>query len=278
MKIKARTASYINRPNRVLRLYAVAFLLFIYLPLLVIPVFSFNSGLYVKFPLADFTLDWYRALWDRDPVFQALANSFRVGVAASVVSTVLAVFAAKAISRHRLPGRGPIVGVIMLPLVVPGIIFGVALLVLLNKLGVALSLWTVTLGHVVICLPFAISTLLPRFEGFERSVEEASADLGENGWFTFWRVTFPIVAPGIVASLLMCFTISFDEFILAFFLTGTDATLPMYIWGQLRFPTQFPSMLALSTLILLSSFAIIFISLWIGRIGMRRGATRGAPV
>lgn len=267
---------YISRPNRPLALYALVFLLFIYLPLLVIPVFSFNSGLYARFPLQDFTIGWYLALWDRGPVFDALGNSVRVGVAASVAATLLGVFAAKAIAHHRLPGRGPIVGVIMLPLVVPGIIFGVALLVLVNKLGIPLSLGTVTLGHIVVCLPFAISTLLPRFEGFDRSLEEASSDLGENGWFTFWRITFPIVTPGIVASLLMCFTISFDEFILAFFLTGTDATLPMYVWGQLRFPTQFPSMLALATLILLSSFAIIFLSLWIGRAGLRRDAVTGA--
>jgi spermidine/putrescine transport system permease protein len=99
-------------------------------------------------------------------------------------------------------------------------------------------------------------------------MEEASADLGENGWWTFWRVTFPIMAPGIVASLLMTFTISFDEFIMAFFLSGTQQTLPMYIWGQLRFPSQFPSILALSTLILLTSFGVVFLSLWIGRIGL----------
>lgn len=260
--------SYISQPNRTLRIYALLFMLFIYLPLFIIPVFSFNSGLYVKFPLESFTFDWYFALLDREPVFAALGNSVRVGLTVSILSTVIAVFAAKAIARNRLPGSGPIVAVIMLPLVVPGIIFGVALLILMSRLGVPLSLYTVTLGHIVVCLPFAIATLLPRFEGFDLSMEEASADLGENGWFTFWRITFPIVAPGIVASLLMCFTISFDEFIMAFFLGGTNATLPMYIWGQLRFPTQFPSMLALSTLILAASFIFIFLGLWIGRIGM----------
>lgn len=269
-----KDGTYISQPNIPLRIYALVFLLFIYLPLLIIPVFSFNKGLYVKFPLDTFTVDWYVALWQRGPVFDALGNSFRVGVTASVISTILAVFAAKAITRYRLPGRGPIVGIIMLPLVVPGIIFGVALLVLASKLGIVLSLKTVTIGHIVVCLPFAISTLLPRFEGFDQSMEEASADLGENAWFTFWRITFPIIAPGVVASLLMCFTISFDEFIMAFFLSGTDATLPMYIWGQLRFPTQFPSMLALSTLILLSSFVIIFLSLWIGRLGPLAAAKR----
>lgn len=263
-----KPGTYISQPNSALRLYAVLFMAFIYLPLLILPVFSFNSGLYVKFPLEDFTFNWYLALQDREPVFAALGNSIRVGVTVSIISTVIGVFAAKAIARGRLPGSGPIVGVIMLPLVVPGIIFGVALLILMSRLGITLSLYTVTLGHIVVCLPFAIATLLPRFEGFDHSMEEASADLGENGWFTFWRITFPIVAPGVVASLLMCFTISFDEFIMAFFLGGTNATLPMYIWGQLRFPTQFPSMLALSSLIILTSFIVVFLALWMGRAGL----------
>ena len=106
---------------------------------------------------------------------------------------------------------------------------------------------------------------MPRFEGFDASIEEASADLGENAWWTFWRVTLPMIFPGVIASLLLCFTVSFDEFILAFFLNGTEATLPMYIWGQLRFPQEFPSVLALSSLIIAASFVIVFIGQWINR-------------
>lgn len=155
----------------------------------------------------------------------------------------------------------------MLPLVLPGLILGVALLTLLNRMGVTLSLLTVTIGHVVICLPYAISVLLPRFVGFSRALEEASADLGEPPWRTFWRVTFPCNLPGILACLLMTFTISFDEFFMAFFLGGTESTLPMYIWNQLRFPSDFPSLLALSTLILGFSFILIFASLRLSRVG-----------
>ena len=259
------TESYIRRPNRPLQVYAVIFLIFLYVPILFLPLFSFNDSIYVKFPLKGFTLQWYVELFNREPVWAALMNSIKVGVSTAIISTGLGIFAAKAITRYRLPGRGPIVGFIMLPLVVPGIIFGVALLVLLSRLGVPLSLYTVAIGHVIICLPFAIATLIPRFEGLDPSIEEASADLGENAWWTFWRVTFPVVYPGILASLLLSFTVSFDEFIMAFFLTGTDPTLPMYIWGQLRFPQEFPSVLALSSMILLSSFVIVFIGQWINR-------------
>ncbi len=153
----------------------------------------------------------------------------------------------------------------MLPLVIPGMIIGVAILIFLNRVGVPLSLFTVATGHTLICVPFAIATLIPRFEGFDKSMEEASADLGENGWWTFWRVTMPMVFPGVLASLLLCFTISFDEFILAFFLAGTEATLPIYMYGQLRFPDRLPSVLALGACILVISFFVIFFSQWFAR-------------
>jgi spermidine/putrescine transport system permease protein len=255
------------RPNRPLAVYAAAFAVVLYLPILLIPVFSFNSGVYVRFPLEGFTLNWYWDLFQREPLMRAFWNSVRVACVVSVLSTLMAIPAALAIARYRMPGKAPAVGFIMLPLVLPGLIMGVALLTLLNRMGVTLSLTTVTLGHMVICLPYAISVLLPRFIGFNRSLEEASADLGEPPLRTFWRVTLPCNYPGILACLLMTFTISFDEFFMAFFLSGAQATLPMYIWGQLRFPQDFPSLLALSSLILLFSFVLIFSSLRLAKIG-----------
>jgi spermidine/putrescine transport system permease protein len=197
-----------------------------------------------------------------------------VGLGVAVVSTILGVLAARAIARYRMPGRSALVTFVMLPLVVPGIIFGVALLVFLSRMGVSLSLYTVALGHLIVCLPFAVATLLPRFESFDESLIEASSVLGENPWWTFWRVTLPNVLPGVVASLLLAFTISFDEFIMAFFLSGTETTLPMYIWTQLRFPRELPSVLALSSLILLVSFALVFFALAIARIGAVEPARR----
>jgi len=266
--------TYIKRPNRPLQLYAVIFLIVLYTPVLFLPLFSFNDSLYVRFPLKGFTWQWYGELFEREPVWNALMNSIKIGAAVSVLSTAMGVFAAKAITRYRIPGRGPLVGFIMLPLVVPLIIFGVALLVLLSQLGVPLSLYTVALGHMIICLPFAVATLIPRFEGFDKSIEEASADLGENAWWTFWRVTLPMVLPGVIASLMLTFTVSFDEFILAFFLSGTQPTLPMYIWGQLRFPQEFPSILALASMIIAMSFIVVFIGMWINR-GASFGAVNG---
>jgi spermidine/putrescine transport system permease protein len=266
--------TYIKQPNRTLQIYACLFLFVLYLPVLFIPLFSFNDSIYVRFPMQGFTFNWYVNLWTRDSVWAVLANSIKVGFWVSIVSTALGIVLARAITRYRLPGQSAIIMFAMLPLVVPGIIFGVALMVLVNRLDIPLSLYTVGLGHLIICLPFAIATLLPRFEGFDRSVEEASADLGENGWWTFWRITFPMVAPGIVASLLLTFTISFDEFIMTFFLSGTDTTLPIYIWTQLRFPREFPTVLAMSSIILALSFVLVFVALWIGRMGIVREHTQ----
>lgn len=256
-----------HKPNRWLTGYAVVFMLLLYVPVLFIPLFSFNQGIHARFPIEGFTFDWYRQMVQRRTMMQALYNSLQVAAVVSVASTVMAVFAAKAIVRYRIPGKRSIVSMIMLPLVVPGIIFGVALLMLLSSLQVPLSLITIGAGHMVICLPFSIATLLPRFEGYDASFDEAAADLGESPWFVFWRVTVPIILPGIVASLLMSFTISFDEFIIAFFLAGNEPTLPIYIWNQLRFPQNFPTILAMGSLILFFSFVLVFLGLWIGRLG-----------
>jgi spermidine/putrescine transport system permease protein len=268
--------AFLKRPNRVLTVYAILFLIALYAPILLIPLFSFNDSIYARFPMEGFTTEWFSELWDREPVWDALWASVRVGVSVAILSTALGVLAARAITRYRVPGQGVVVTFIMMPLVIPTIIFGVALLALLSRFGVPLSLYTVALGHLIVCLPFSVATLLPRFEGFDRSLEQASADLGENGWWTFWRITFPLVLPGIVASLLLTFTISFDEFIVSFFLSGNDPTLPVYIWTQLRFPQQFPSILALASLIILFSFPLILIAMSISRLGLSQNATKGA--
>ncbi len=267
--------SYIQRPNRPLHVYALLYLAFLYIPVLFLPLFSFNDSLYIAFPLKGFTTKWYASMIGNEPLLAALLNSIKVGAATAVLATILGIFGAKAVTRYRLPGQKPVVFIIMLPLVIPGIILGVALLMLMSRLGVTLSLYTVALGHILISIPFAMATMIPRFEGFDKSMEEASADLGENSIWTFWRVTFPIVFPGVLASLLLCFTISFDEFIMAFFLAGTDPTLPIYIWSQLRFPQRLPSVLALGACILVISFFVVFFSHWLRRRGMAEGTRAG---
>jgi spermidine/putrescine transport system permease protein len=139
----------------------------------------------------------------------------------------------------------------------------------------SLSLFTVVLGHVLVCIPYSMTVLTSGFEGFDRSLEEASADLGESAFGTFRRVTLPMVAPAIISSLLVCFTISLDEFIIAFFLTGTEATLPIYIWGQLRFAAKLPGVLALGTLLLVASFLLMTVAEILRRRATRRTQNEG---
>jgi len=252
-----------------LALYAVGYLIFLYAPVLLLPLFSFNDSIFVAFPLKGFTLQWYEQMMANGPLKAALVSSLKVGFFVSIISTILGIFAAKAVTRYHLPYRGPIMGLIMLPLVVPSIILGIALLVLVIKvLNIDPSLYTIGAAHVLICVPFAMLVMISRLEGFDKSLEEASLDLGETAWMTFWRVTLPLAMPGIVASMLLCFTTSFDEFLLAFFLAGNEATLPIYIWGQLRLPSQLPSVLALGSCILASSFVIVFLSERLRRRGL----------
>ncbi len=248
--------------------YAIVYLAFLYVPVLFLPLFSFNNSMFIAFPLSGFTTQWYSQMWADAAVSHALFNSLKVGAAAALVSTMLAIPAARALTRYRVPGGASMLAFVNLPLFIPEIVLGISLLILLNATAIPLSLLTVALGHIVVCVPFAITVLVSRFEGFDKSLEEASLDLGENGWMTFWRVTFPLALPGIVSSLLLSFMVSFDDFLIAYFLAGSDVTLPIYIWGQLRFPYKLPSVLALGAFILFVSTVLVVFAEWVRSRGL----------
>lgn len=254
-----------------LLVYAIGYLIFLYLPVLLLPLFSFNDGTIVAFPMKGFTLKWYAQLGAQDTLLQAMANSLIVGAVTAIVATSLGLFAARAYVRYRFKGRELSEGLVMLPLVIPGIIVASSMLVLFISLGLKPSLTTVILGHVFVALPFAVSIMKSAFDDFDQSLEEAAFDLGESVIGTFRRVTLPIVAPGIVASLLVTFTVSFDEFVLAFFLSGNQPTLPVYIWSQIRFPAKLPNTLALGSLLLLASVLLLLTAEY-----FRRRSTKSA--
>jgi spermidine/putrescine transport system permease protein len=252
-----------------LRVYAFLYLAFLYVPVLLLPVFSFNNSLFIAFPLSGFTTRWYAEMAADSEMHAALANTLKVGAAASLSSTILGLLAAKVLARGNLRAGGLFLGLTSLPLFIPEIVLGISLLILVTSSGIGLSLLSVAVGHLLICLPFAIAVLMSRLEGFDASLEEASRDLGEDGWMTFWRVTFPLALPGIVSSLLLTFIVSFDDFMIAFFLCGTDTTLPVYIFGELRFPNKLPGVLALGSTILIASAAMIVFAEWVRHAGMR---------
>ena len=265
-------ASSPARGGRGLLIYAVVYVAFLYAPVVLLPLFSFNDSIFIRFPLSGFTTRWYREMAADQAMQAALWNTLKVGSVAALGSTILGLLTAKALSQGHLPGRSFLLGFTSLPLFVPEIVLGIALLLLVTTVGIPLSLISVAIGHLLICLPFAVAVLLARFEGFDSSLEEASRDLGEDGWMTFWRVTFPLMLPGIVSSLLLTFIVSFDDFMIAFFLSGTEATLPVYIWGELRFPARLPRVLALGATILIASALLIVLAEW-----LRRAGTPQAP-
>lgn len=254
---------------RPLTLYAFLFMAFLYGPILLAPLFSFNDGLFAIFPMKGFTLKHYWTMAGNTGMLNALKNSLIVAVCVSLVATVVSLPAAMALTRFKPPGSAIILAAFSLPLVVPSIVFGVAILIIvLRFLGIELTLWTVGAAHVFICIPFAMTVLMSRLEGFDKSLEEASRDLGDNAWMTFYRVTLPLAWPGIISSLLLCFITSFDEFVLAFFLAGTEPTLPVYLFGQLRFPNKLPGMLALGTSILIFSTILVLVAEFFRRRGL----------
>ncbi|MCP5075918.1 MAG: ABC transporter permease [Rhodobacteraceae bacterium] len=243
-----------------LRAYTILYLVFLYLPVLLLPLFSFNDGTIVAFPIKGWTLEWYRQLGDQDTLIQALVNSLLVGAVSALAATSMGLFAARAYVRFRFPGKKASEGLVMLPLVVPGIIVASSMLVLFISMGLKPSLTAIVLGHTFLALPFSVSIMKSAFDDFDVSLEEAAFDLGSGAVETFRRVTLPIVAPGIVSSLLVSFTVSFDEFVLAFFLSGNQPTLPVYIWSQIRFPAKLPNTLALGSLLLLASILLLVVA------------------
>lgn len=241
-------------------IYASIYLVILYIPILILPLFSFNDSIYIAFPLKGFTFKWYGVLLENEGLHAALGNSLSVALTTALLSTILGTASALALTRYNFRGKNLALGLIMAPLAFPGVILGVSLLVLLNLADIKLSLLTVGFGHVLICTPFSTAVLMSRLEGFEMDLEEASLDLGENRWMTFWRITFWLALPGLISSFMLSFTISFDEFIIAFFLSQGEATLPVYLWSQMRFPDRLPMVLALATILIGVSFLVVYIA------------------
>ncbi|MDP2086666.1 MAG: ABC transporter permease [Gemmobacter sp.] len=252
------------------KMYALGYLVFLYAPILLLPIFAFNDGTIIAFPLQGFTTKWFSQMFGNATLALAVKNSLIIAVSSAVLATCLGVFAARAATRYTFPGKGGIIGLIMLPLVLPEIIVAVSLLGVLLGLGVSLGIWTVILGHVLICTPYAIAILNSAFQSLDRSLEEAAYDLGESRLSTFRLIILPLVAPGIVSSLLISFTISLDEFIIAFFLAGTEPTLPVYIFSQFRFPQAVPAIMALGTILVLLSIMLLAIAEYFRRRGIAK--------
>lgn len=260
-----------------LRLYTIAYLVFLYTPIVILPLFAFNNSTAVAFPLRGFTTEWFSAVFVDTELRGALWNSLIVASATSVLSTAFGIFAARASTRYNFRLKAPLMGLIMLPMVLPEMIMAMALLVVLLSLGIKLSLFTVIMGHVLVCTPFAVAILTSAFQSLDKSLEEAAYDLGEGPFSTFRLVILPLVAPGIISAMLISFTISLDEFIVSNFLKSGEELLSTYIYSKLRFPKYVPNIMALGTILVCVSITLLTLAEFFRRRGVAKagGKTTG---
>lgn len=240
-------------------LYFALFTLFMYLPIALLVVFSFNDSTTLSFPLQGFTLKWYSALGENKELINAVWNSVLVGVLSSLIATALGTMAALGIARYDFPGKSVFLSVAAMPMVIPAVVLGVAMLIVFAQVGIPLTLWTVGIGHVIINVPYSMLIVAARLAGFEANVEEAAMDLGANYWNTLWHITLPMSAPALAAAFLSAFTTSFDEFAVTFFLSGSDTTLPIYLYSQLRFPIRLPLVVTLAAIMMVVSIVTVLV-------------------
>ena len=248
-----------RRPSLLSGYYA-ALIALLYLPIAVLLLFSVNAGTALTFPLRGLTLDWYDRALGAPQALDAARNSVVVGAGSSLVATALAAMVAVLAVRYRFRGKALLLSLAVLPLIVPYVVLGVALLLLFAALEVERSLWTVGAAHSVIAFPYAFLIVVSRLAGMSPELEEAAMDLGASYPTALRRVVLPIVAPAVVSAWLVAFTASFDEFALALFLTGTEPTLPVYIFGQLRFASRFPMLVALAVLVMIGSLTLALLA------------------
>ena len=247
------------RTPRWMALYAAAVFAFLYLPIVVLVVYSFNAQGVGGFPPHDLTLNWYRLLFQDEAIWASVLNSVVVALASVFIALTLGIPAGLALDRANFPGKGIFRRLVLLPLVLPGIITGLSLTMLFHEASVRLSLATVILGHGTALISVATTEVFAGLQKFDRAQEEASLDLGATYWQTFWRVTLPNLKLSIIGAALLIFTLSMDEIAVSFFLIGRDNTLPLEIWGRLRRGIT-PEINAVSTIIFV--FSLCAIVLW----------------
>jgi spermidine/putrescine transport system permease protein len=244
-------------------IYFIILAFLLYLPIILLIIFSFNDSIHLIFPLKGFTLNWYSELSQNRELIKAVQVSIFLGLGVSVVSTLIGTMGAIAIVRFNFPGRDLITAMSAMPLVIPYVILGVSSLILFKQIGIPLSAWAAGIAHVVVSIPYALLIISARLVGFPKNLEEAAMDLGTTYWGALLRVTLPISLPSIIAAFLVCFTISFDEYAISSFLVGTQTTLPVYLYSQLRFPKRLPIVVALAAILMVSSIIILVLAEWL---------------
>ncbi len=235
--------------------------LFLYVPIVAIVVFSFNSGTQISV-WRGFTLGWYAKLFENAALWRACRNSLIVAGIATGIATGIGTTTALAIERHRFRFRTALIRCLYLPIIIPDIVLAIALLTFYVQVRVPLGLITVIIAHGVFNIAYVTIVVRARLQGYDQTLEEAAHDLGANEWQTFWRITLPLIAPGIIGGALLAFTLSIDDFVITFFTAGVGyTTLSVYIYSLLKFGIT-PEINGISTMLLAHSIMLIMLFLW----------------
>ena len=262
---RRRSAIGVGRTRLPLGAFYGAMLVLLYLPIAILFVFSFSTNARLSFPLEGFTLDRYADVLADPSLLGAARNSLIVGAAAATAGTALGTLVALATVRFRFRGRAVLLGLAVLPLIVPFAVMGVAIFLLLVSLDIPKSLLTVAMGHTVIAMPFATLIVLARLSGLDPALEEAAMDLGASYPMALRKVVVPLIGTALLSAWLTCFVVSFDEVALANFLVGGEPTFPVMLYGRLRFGGQLPVLIATAVLLMLASVTLILLALRLRR-------------
>jgi putative spermidine/putrescine transport system permease protein len=242
-----------------LRIWVVMILLFLFIPILLIFFYAFNTSNIESWPIPGLTTKWFVSTWNDENVRNALVVSLQAGLAATVVALVLGSCAAFAIHRARFFGREVVSLLFVLPLALPGIITGIALNAFFSFNGISLSLWTIVIGHTTFCIVVVYNNVIARLRRTQGSLLEAAMDLGANGFQVFRDITLPLISTAVVAGAMLAFALSFDEVIVTTFTAGAQSTLPIWIFGQIRHGVLLPEVnVVVSFVILITVIPVLF--------------------
>lgn len=245
---------------------ALAIFAFLYAPILVLVAFSFNASPTLGLPFTGVSLSWYRAVVSNEDLLGSIWNSFVVAVGAVALSVAFGLPAAIALNRYDFPGKEAFRKIVLMPIVLPGVITGVALLGFYVITGIPLSLWSIVLGLGTALICVTVTEVLARLQQVGFAQEEAAADMGASDFEIFWRVTLPNIKTALIGAVLIAFSIALDELAVTYLLTGRENTLPMQLWSMLRREAT-PEINAVATLVMLLTLTMMAIGIWLSRGG-----------
>jgi ABC-type spermidine/putrescine transport system permease subunit II len=273
------TMGFVQRRSPFLFAYSLLYFVFLYTPPALLVLLAFNDSEQSGLPFVGFTTRWFGEVFNNEVLVSSLQTSLQVAFSAVAISAVLGTLAAIQIARVTGRLRAVNLATISVPLFLPPVVLGLAIIIGLNALGLQRGLWTIIAGHVILTIPIVMLMVLVRLEGLDRNQELAAMDLGAKPWRAFLGISVPQALPGIVAGAMIAFALSMDEFILTFLVTGSQQTLPLFIFGSLRIRVS-PDLNAVSALMLGASFVLLTLGVLIavGRDRLRRGQRLGAAV